>query len=89
MRPVRETDKLLAANLLAVDKLFKNYNPDTRRRNARFVAAELSRHKRPPTHAAVDSPQEGAAQFRSATAKVFLQADTAADSSSSVSTSTK
>ena len=42
MRPVRETDKLLAANLLTVDALFKNHNPDTRNRNARFVATELN-----------------------------------------------
>ncbi len=43
MKPIRETDKLLAANLLATATLFKNYNYDSHRRNARLVATKLSR----------------------------------------------
>ena len=58
MRSVRETDKLLAANLLTVDALFRKHNPDTRNCNARFVATELNRLKRLPTRAAIDNPQE-------------------------------
>ena len=62
MRPVRETDKLLAANLLMVDALFKNHNPDTRNCNARFVATELNRLKRLPARAAIDNPRKVAGQ---------------------------